>query len=136
MVKRRDVITGGLAAGATALAGSSAEAAQQRDESARVADAINELRKTLDLRVQTSPELARIREQQRLFLRSNQKFPDFMEVGIGVWENVYDWHVRHQHPVNVFRLGDGRYAMTVIQTTLILRPDQAEGYVGYGFDGR
>jgi len=138
MVKRRDFITGGLAAGATALGGSSAQAAgaQLRSENAQVAEAITELRKTLDLGVQVSPELARIREQQRLFLKSNQKFPDFMEVGIGVWENVYDWHVRHQQPLNIARLGDGRYAMTVIHTTLILRPDQTERYVGYGFDGR
>jgi hypothetical protein len=59
-----------------------------------------------------------------------------MEVGIGVWENVYDWHVRHQQPLNLARLGDGRYAMTVMQTTLILRTDQTESYVGYGFDVR
>jgi hypothetical protein len=83
-----------------------------------------------------SPELARIREQQRTFLKANQKFPDFIDVGIDVWENVYDWHVRHQQPVAITRTANGRYVMTVMFTTLILRPEQTNSYVGYGFDAR
>ena len=53
-----------------------------------------------------------------------------------MWENVYDWHVRHQQPIAATRTADGRYVMTVMFTTLILRPDQVNGYIGYGFDAR
>jgi hypothetical protein len=49
---------------------------------------------------------------------------------------VYDWHVRHQQPITATRTADGRYVMTVMFTTLILRPEQAGSYVGYGFDAR
>ena len=70
-----------------------------------------------------SPELAHIREQQRVFLRANQKFPDFIEIGINVWESVYDWHVRHQQPLSISRNAEGRYTMMVALTTLVLRPD-------------
>ena len=34
------------------------------------------------------------------------------------------------------RTADGRYVMTVMFTTLILRPEQVSNYVGYGFDTR
>jgi len=57
-------------------------------------------------------------------------------VGVGVWESLYDWDVRHQQPLNVTRTGDGRYAMAVAFTTLILRPDQSDNYIGFGFDTR
>jgi hypothetical protein len=81
-------------------------------------------------------ELARIREQQRIFMRANQKFPDYLEVGIGVWESVYDWHIRHQRALTIGRTADGRYTMAVMETLLLLRPEQTESFVGFGFDAR
>lgn len=137
---RRHLVSGGLFAGLAGAFGFPAGAAgaqQRRDEGdERTAMAIDELRKVVDRGFQVSPELARIREQQRIFMRANQKFPDYIEVGIGVWENVYDWHVRHQRPVLVGRTTDGRYTMTVMETLLLLRPEQAESFVGFGFDPR
>ena len=137
---RRHLVSGGLLAGLAGAFGfpASAQGAQQRrdDVDDRTATAVDELRKVVDRGLQVSPELARIREQQRIFMRANQKFPDYMEVGIGVWESVYDWHVRHQREVIMGRTTDGRYTMTVLETLLLLRPDQAESFVGFGFDAR
>ena len=138
---RRHLVSGGLLAGLAGAFGfpSAATGAQQQprdDSDERTAAAVDELRKVVDRGLQVSPELARIREQQRIFMRANQKFPDYLEVGIGVWESVYDWHVRHQRPVVVGRTTDGRYTMPVTETLLILRPEQAETFVGFGFDAR
>jgi hypothetical protein len=137
---RRHLVSGGLLAGLAGAFGfpsAAAGAPQRRDESdERTAAAVDELRKVVDRGLQVSPELARIREQQRIFMRGNQKFPDYLEVGIGVWESVYDWHVRHQRPIVVGRTTDGRYTMPVMETLLILRPEQAETFVGFGFDAR
>lgn len=137
-MERRQLVSGGLLAGlAGAFGFPSAAAAQQRpDDPTRVATAVDELRKVVDRGLQVSPELARIREQQRIFMRANQKFPDYIEIGIGVWEAVYDWHVRHRRAVTVGRTTDGRYTMPVMETTLLLRPEQAESFVGFGFDAR
>jgi hypothetical protein len=139
-MERRHLVSGGLLAGLAGAFGFSSPAAgaqQRRDESdERTAAAVDELRKVVDRGLQVSAELARIREQQRIFMRANHKFPDYIEVGIGVWENVYDWHVRHQRPVLVGRTTDGRYTMTVMETLLLLRPDQSETFVGFGFDAR
>jgi hypothetical protein len=136
-MERRNLVGGGMLATAAALIGGAEQAsAKQADDSGAVARAVENLRATLVRTLAVSPELDRIREQQRVFLKSNQKFPDFLEVGIDVWENVYDWHVRHQQPIAATRTADGRYVMTVMFTTLILRPDQVNGYIGYGFDAR
>ena len=70
------------------------------------------------------------------YLADGRLDPDFIEVGIEVWENVYDWHVRHQQPIGATRTADGRYVMSVMFTTLILRSDQTNNYIGFGFDAR
>ncbi len=136
-MQRRKLIGGTVLGGAAALLGAAPPvAAAQRDEAEVIAAALENVRSVLERSLAVSPELSRIREQQRVFLKSNQKFPDFIEVGIDVWENVYDWHVRHQQPITATRTADGRYVMTVMFTMLILRPDQAGGYIGYAFDAR
>lgn len=117
-------------------AAQSRSSSQSASDDAVVAKAIDDLNATVRRTLETSPELARIREQQRVFLRANQKFPDFIEVGIAVWESIFDWHVRHQQPLSVARSAEGRYIMAVAFTTLILRPELAENYVGPGMDAR
>jgi hypothetical protein len=133
-MERRELLSGGLMAGIGPALGLQRGTPQPDAEG--ISTAIADLRETIDRRLQVSPELARIREQQRIFLRANQKFPDYIEIGIGVWESVYDWHVRHQIPVNVTRTPEGRYAMVVMLTSLVLRPEQPETFVGFGFDLR
>lgn len=140
MVKRRAVMGGGLVAGLTALIGeSSGSAAPVSDESQQISNSIDQLRKTFEGQFdQTYTSLwrgvTRIRQQQRTWLRSTQKFPDFIEIGIDVWDNVYDWHVAHQQPLSMGRGPDGHYTMVFMFTTLILRPEQAPDFVGYAFD--
>jgi hypothetical protein len=133
---RRQLINGGLFSGLVATAAPAPAAAAQRSDDRDVAQAVERLTDAVQRTSAISPELVRLREQQRVFLKANQKFPDFIEVGIGVWENVYDWHVRHQQPLSVSRTAEGRYTMTVMLTVLVLRPDQADNYIGFGFDAR
>jgi hypothetical protein len=122
---------------AAALGAVPASAVQrQGDDDARTAAAVDQLRQTIERAASVSPELARIREHQRTFLKANHKFPDFVEIGITVWEDVWDWHIRHHRPVDIARTAEGRYAMRVMETTLVLRPEQTETYVGLGFDAR
>ena len=136
-MNRRGVMSGGLAVGIAAAVGVAPSAAQQDDRTDdRTAAAVDQLRVTIAHSTAVSPELVAIREQQRAFLKANHKFPDFIEVGIGVWEGVCDWHVRHQLPVEILRNAEGRYTIAVIGTTLLLRPEQADTFVGFGFDAR
>ncbi len=140
MVERRDLLGGGLAAGlAAAFGGPAGEQARRdpADDSAelKVADAIDKLRQSIE-RQHESPEVALIRSQQRTFLKANQKFPDFMDVGIDVWEHMHDWHVKTRQPLTIVRTNDGRYGMVFGVTTLMLQPQQVGSYISWGYDTR
>ena len=122
MVNRRSVITGTLLGGAvSALAPAEAagsEAAAQvpdrlMEDLARavredVARAVRSVRDEIE-RQSTFWEIAAVRDQQRTHLRANGKFPDFIEVGTDVWQQVYDWHVPIQQPIALGRTAEALY---------------------------
>jgi len=140
MVERRDVIGGGLAAGLAAAFGAPASAQTRRDApddaaEMKIADAIDRLRQSLE-HEHESADVSQIRAQQRTFLKANQKFPDYMDVGIDVWERMHDWHVRTHQPVNIVRTNDGRYGMVFGVTMLLLMPQQVGSYISWGYDNR
>lgn len=141
MLTRRTLLTGGAVTGAAAVGtGGSVEAAQSSpssDTDERVVRALEEIRDLI--RGESGgncPELTTIRALQKEFLRAHGKFPDFIEVGIDVWDSLTNWHVRTRQSAQVTRMGDGRYAMAVFQTNIVLRHDVANAYVGQGFDSK
>ena len=138
VVNRRSLLNGTLFSGFAAFAPAQQSRGSSPDnrDDLTIARAIDDLNTTVQHAAQTSPELARIRDQQRVFLKTNQKFPDYVEVGVAVWEGVVDWHIRHQQPLSVSRSVEGRYIMAVGFTTLILRPELSDTYVGPGMDAR
>jgi hypothetical protein len=138
MVERRDVIGGGLAAGVAALLGGEPAQAAQRSsasddpDTARAVDAL----RTMLVHQHESPDVDQIRAQQRMFLKTSQKFPDFIDVGIDVWEHMHDWHVKNRQPLTIVRTNDGHYGMAFAVTTLILQPQQSGTYISWGYDVR
>jgi hypothetical protein len=137
-MERRHVIGGALVAGLTGVSAAGADAAVQSD--AEVAAAIDRLYGLFDREFDEAGPgpvsgVALVRQQQRAFLRANHKYPDFLEVGLDVWESVYNWHIRHRQPIAASRLADGRYVLTFMFTSLLMRTDTTPDYVGLGFDG-
>jgi hypothetical protein len=139
-MERRAIVGGSFLAGlSTLMSPASAEAAQSDTDVRGVSSSIDQLRRAVERQfasVYTDKwqGVARIRQQQHTWMRSTQKYPDFIEVGLDVWDNLYDWHVVHQQPLNLTRTADGRYTLVFMYTTLILRPDQATDFVGFAFD--
>jgi hypothetical protein len=145
MLTRRNLFTGGLLAG---MAGGSAQARGMGQMGSDQSDkSIDALRKVLedirsDFRNDRSctptpcSEVELIRQQQRLFLKASNKFPDFIDVGIDVWERLCDWHVKNQQRLAISRMSDGRYAMTFGVTTIVLRHEMTGNYVGLGYDSK
>jgi hypothetical protein len=153
MVTRREVVTTGAlgALGAVAEAhatGSAAElrqseAAQQSPEAISaqalrdIAEQMADLRRLVrDAAIGPSVAhgiLAEVRRQFGIFLKANQKYPDFCEIGPGVFTDLYDWHVRYQQSIEMSRV-DNRTALRFMFTWMILRPEQADNYVGIPFD--
>ena len=149
MVHRRAVITGTVLGGALSALTESVEAAgpqsaaqDRQDRLAQdrlledIARAVRSVRDEIE-RQHTFGEIAAVREQLRTFLRANGKFPDFIEVGSDVWQQVYDWHVRFQQPIALGRTAaEGRYTILLLATSIVMRPDMAPGFIGVPFDNR
>lgn len=147
MLSRRELITAGVVGG---LAPDVSEAASippfvieeqqapdkdgQREIARRIGDVSDLLRAEYQTSSLSYGIIAKLRGDMEQFLRSNTKFPDFIEVGVGVFIEVYDWHIKHRQQLAVTRQGDGRYSMLFMFTTLILRPEQDRAYIGSAYD--
>jgi hypothetical protein len=140
MVTRREMVTTGALAALAGHEGGTTAAAQTPE--LIVAHALREMAGDLNqIRLQLREGLPRpdqgvvseVRRQFTIFLRSNQKFPDFCDIGPGVFTEIYDWHVRFQQPIETSRI-DNRTAIRFMFTWMILRTDQAEAFVGIPFD--
>jgi hypothetical protein len=140
VIDRRKLVNGVLVAGAATLAGAASTGAAPQHtgfDDTRMARAIDDLRKLFDDELDPAHGVvSQIRAQQRTFIRANQKFPDFIDVGLGIWEQAHDWHIRYRQPLMVTRMSDGRYGMAFMFTTLVLRPEQTDSYISYAYDLR
>jgi len=148
MVSRRTVLHGpafggllaALAPPAEAEAG--APAAPQRETEQAIQEGSRALAKAVqDLRDEIKRqddfwELGPLRDPIKMFLRTTGKFPDYIEVGIDVWQQVYDWHVRYQQPLTVGRNAEGRYTIMLMGTMVVMRVETSLGFVGIPFDNR
>jgi hypothetical protein len=139
-MRRRELLSNGILsalAGTGVVSAGGAQASPPSQERAldRVADAVAELRAELRDERQFT-EIAPIRAEQKVFLRSNAKLPDFIEVGADVWFQVYDWHVRWQRPIEQGKDAQGRLTLAMNGTLIVLRPDSLPNFIGLPYDAR
>ena len=139
MLSRREVLAGGLVG---SLAGDSVDLAEEpqadREWQRDIDRALRGIGQSLE-RAYNSNSLgigvvAALRKTFDTFVRSNGKFPDFCEIGLGVFYEVYDWHVKNGQQIVVTRQVDNRYAIQFMFTTLILKHENEAGYIGYPYD--
>jgi hypothetical protein len=146
MVKRRELLGGGILGGILGGMAEDSEAGQQPQQAqprqqtviedfSGVVNAINDLEKEI-ARQNSFIDIAPIREVQRNFLRTNSHMPNYIEVGAGHWFNLYDWHVRWQQPLNLTRDLLGRYTITYLGTAIVLRTEMPDGYLSAPYDER
>lgn len=141
MLARRKVLGGGLLAGAAGvMLQAPAKAAEQDRGDQAIVESIDKLRaeivKTQECGIGACPAIASIRIQQNNFLKANQKFPDFIDAGVEIWQAVYDWHVKNRQPITTTRLADGRYGIAFMFTTVVLRPENTPNFLSFGYDAR
>ena len=151
MLSRRELMTAGVAGSLYPAVADTAEAADgaHRGEAALeqqpTREDIHEIKGSIDSlegsfeRAFLSNSVAygaigKVRQNMDAFLRGNGKFPDFMDVGIAVFWEVYDWHIKNRQQLVVTRGTDGRYWMQFIFTTLLLRPEVEAAHIGVAFD--
>jgi hypothetical protein len=129
MITRRELIASGI--GATAA--NAGETAPQ--DSALLSSMLTELREIRRaVSIDGTQAVSQIREAQRVFFKNTGRFPDFVDVGFTVFQSVVDWLIAVQQPITINRIADGRYSVTFIGSTVVLRADFSDNYVGQGYD--
>jgi hypothetical protein len=78
--------------------------------------------------------VALIKNELMRYLKQSGKFPEYCDIGVSIFFDVYDWHVRHQQQIQISRLADQRMAIQFMFTQLILRWENAESYVSQAYD--
>jgi hypothetical protein len=132
--------------GALAAAPADAGASQPRQQDdGEVRGAVLQLNQSLQ-RLQTTLDtglrgpnldagfIGTIRARLTLHLRQSGKFPDFMEIGINPFYDVYDWHVKYSQQIQIIRIAEQRFAIQFMFTQLIVRWEQDANYLGVPFD--
>lgn len=140
MIDRRQLFTVGGLLGVLGPAGDddapaygagqlSPQAAQE------LVNALKEIRTTIAAG-ESFAEILPVRSRQVDFLKSQGRFPDFIDVGADVWFAVHDWHVRFQQPLVLGRDATGRYTLMLGFTALVLRSDVVAGFISAPYDNR
>jgi hypothetical protein len=81
-----------------------------------------------------SPEIKQIQALQRLHFKLTQKFPNYIDVGYTVWENLTMWHYENRIPLKMTRTVDGRMEMEFNFTTLVLKSDLQDTLMSTPYD--
>jgi hypothetical protein len=142
MISRRELLTAGMAGGLTGsseastgvVATQSDEVVQLRDISRNIQSLDNTISRAWLSNAVAFGFVDKVRAQFETFFRTNQKFPDFLDVGLGVFLDLYDWHIKHLQPLQITRAPDGRYRMQFMFSTIILRGEYEQNYVGIAYD--
>jgi hypothetical protein len=142
MMTRRDVMAGSLLG---TLATGSASADEQSKDAADIERTLKDIKERLD-DIKTvlddglnQPTLTHglvipVRRALDQYLKTNGKFPDYLEIGRAVFMDIYDWHVKYQQQIQLTRTSDSRIVIRFMLTQLILRHEQEPSFVGAPYD--
>ena len=141
MISRREVVTAGVLG---TLATGAADAGQSQSDSQLAAnvkaleDKLNELKVTVEQGLRGNSmnygNVGQVKSAIEKYAKTSGKFPEYCEVGLSVFHDVYDWHVRHQQQIQITRIAEQRMAIQFMFTQLILRWENVETYVGTPYD--
>lgn len=149
MISRRDVVTvgvlGTLATAGTADRAEAQQAAPTNPGEAILREGFNKLDTSVDefkgavdqgLRGNSMNfgTVANVKNELQRFLKTAGKFPEYCDIGVAVFFDIYDWHVRHQQQIQITRMADQRTASQFMFTQLVLRWENADSYVSQAYD--
>jgi hypothetical protein len=141
-MNRRDMLAAGLF-GSVAPAGGAAETQDQSDIVLKqglsgIDNSIDEFKNTVDSGLRgnsmNSGGVALVKNELLRYLKQNGKFPEYVDIGVNIFFDVYDWHVRHQQQIQISRLADQRMSIQFMFTQLLLRWENTENYVSSAYD--
>jgi hypothetical protein len=137
MLNRRDMLAAGLL-GSIAPSG---EGETQSSDTQALAQVLNRIAGNLD-EIKASMEaglrgntmsygsLGVIKLRLETWVRATGRFPEFWDVGISVFLEIYDWHIRQQQPIQISRIAEQRMAIQWMFTQYVLRWENEPNYIG------
>jgi hypothetical protein len=134
MLSRRELIAGGAAAHMARGEGAAAQRGGDGDNGPELESIRNVLESIRGQYTVLTPPVLQLRDRQRQFFRLNHRFPECIDVGIRIWEQMQDWHIRHLRPLNINRAGDGRWQMDFILSVIVLKHELPENEIGQPYD--
>jgi hypothetical protein len=143
MISRRELLSAGMAGGfvssADATPATSAVNTQDNsDELRRISNDIRGLDSSISRAWLSNAivfgQAERVRTQFETYFRTNQKFPDFIDVGLAVFLDIYDWHIKNRQPLQITRGPDARYWLQFMFSTVILRGEHEPTYISIPYD--
>lgn len=142
MISRREVMSGGvlgaLAGGTPATVAELQQEVQTLKEGFKsLSDSIEGLQNSIDQGLRGNSmnygSIGQLKQVIEKYARLSGKYPDYCDIGIGVFHDVYDWHVRHQQQVQLARVSDNRIMILFMFTQLILRWENDPNFIGVPF---
>lgn len=131
MITRRELIATGVGAGAASTAAAET-LVQDTQLLSNMLTELREIRRAVS--IQGTEAIEKIRDSQRTHFKNTGRFPQYIEVGYNVFQSVVDWLIAVQQPVTISLSAESRYAIVFLATTILLRQDFQDNYVGQGFD--
>ena len=142
MISRREVVTAGVLG--TLGSTGNVEAAQQLDSQtlktgmAEVEKGIDELKATVERCLLGNSMdyggVGAVKAKVQEYVKVTGRFPEYCDIGLGIFYDVYDWHVRQQQQIQISRIADQRMAIQFMFTQLIVRWENPLTFVGTPFD--
>ena len=148
MISRREVVTAGVL-GTLVTAGNADHADAQpapsnpgeailKEGLTKLDASVDEFRGTVDQGLRGNSMnfggVSSVKNELQRYLKTSGKFPEYCDIGVAVFFDVYDWHVRHQQQIQITRMADQRMAIQFMFTQLVLRWENAESYVSAAYD--
>lgn len=140
MISRRDIVSAGVL-GTLAVGGVPEEAAAQNQDQVQalraglraLEDQMKALKTAVDgLRGNSMDTggVAVVKARIQDYAKASGRFPDYCDIGLAVFYDVYDWHARNQQQITIARLAEQRLSIQFMLTQLVLRWENDVNYVG------
>lgn len=139
MISRREVVTAGVLGTLASTAPADAAALQSDVQALKegfknLEDALESLKNSTDQGLRGNSmnfgNVGQVRATIEKYAKASGKFPEYLDIGLGVFYDVYDWHIRHNQQVQVARINDQRIMILFMFTQLVVRWENDSNYVG------
>lgn len=144
MISRREMVTAGvfgtLAGAGNAAAGEiqNADVQALKEGFKMLEDKLGDLERSFDQGMRGNSmnfgNVGVVKSRIEQYTKAGGKFPEYCDIGLAVFHDIYDWHVRNQQQIQVTRMADQRMAIQFMFTQLVLRWENDANYVGLPFD--